>query len=93
MNEKKRPMRMGKMAVGAAVAAGLHVAPLASEAAGAVSAPAMAPARDPNIAVQEEFDLARKSGTEEAWDLFIRRHPKHPLAAVAREELRKLGGK
>jgi hypothetical protein len=42
------------------------------------------PARDPNIAVQEEFELARKSGTIEAIDLFILRHPDDPLAEKAR---------
>jgi hypothetical protein len=46
------------------------------------------PARDPNIAVQEEFELARKSGTIEAIDLFILRHPDHPLAEKARRLLR-----
>lgn len=42
------------------------------------------PARDPNIAVQEEFELARKSGTIEAIQLFILRHPDDPLAEKAR---------
>ncbi|MEH2483572.1 hypothetical protein V1282_006929 [Nitrobacteraceae bacterium AZCC 2146] len=46
------------------------------------------PARDPKIAVQEEFELARKSGTVEALDLFIHRHPDDPLAEKARRLLR-----
>lgn len=53
---------------------------------------AAAPARDPDIAVQEEFDTARASGTVEAWELFIARHPEHPLATTARKELRRLTG-
>jgi hypothetical protein len=45
---------------------------------------AMAPARDPQIAVQEEFDAAARAGTLEAWDLFLARHPDNPLADRAR---------
>jgi hypothetical protein len=43
-------------------------------------------ARDGNIAIQEELDAARRKGSVEAYDLFIARHPDHPLATVAREE-------
>lgn len=46
--------------------------------------------RDPDIAVQEEFDAARARGTTEAWELFIARHGNHRLAAEARKELEKL---
>lgn len=46
--------------------------------------------RDPDIAVQEEFDIAQKRGTREAWELFIARHSDHRLAAEARKELAKL---
>ena len=42
--------------------------------------------RDGNIAVQEELDAARRAGAVEAYDLFIARHPDHPLAEVARRE-------
>jgi len=42
--------------------------------------------RDGNIAIQEELDRARRTGTIEAYDLFIARHPRHRLAAIAREE-------
>ena len=45
-----------------------------------------APARDPNIAVQEELDIARQAGTVAAYDFFIARHPNHALAQVARKE-------
>lgn len=50
----------------------------------------VAPARDGNIAIQEELDAARRAGTREAYDLFIARHPGHPLAAIARCERDKL---
>ncbi len=47
-------------------------------------------ARDGNIAIQEELDAARRAAAVEAYDLFIARHPEHPLAAIAREERRRL---
>lgn len=62
----------------------LLATPVASEAQGEPSE--MRRARDGNIAIQEELDAARRAGTVEAYDLFLARHPKHPLAAVAREE-------
>ena len=43
-------------------------------------------ARDGNIAIREELDAARRAATAEAYDLFIARHPHHPLAEVARQE-------
>jgi hypothetical protein len=46
----------------------------------------MPPARDGNIAIQEELDVARRAGTLEAYDLFLSRHPDHPLAQIARRE-------
>lgn len=49
-------------------------------------APPAAPARDGNIAIAQELDAARKAGTIAAYDLFIARHPGHPLEAVARRE-------
>jgi hypothetical protein len=42
--------------------------------------------RDPDIAVQEELDAARRARTVAAYDLFIARHGDHPLAAIARRE-------
>ena len=42
--------------------------------------------RDGNVAIREELDAARRAGTPEAYDLFLRRHPGHPLAEVARRE-------
>ena len=47
-------------------------------------------ARDGNIAIQEELDAARRAATVEAYDLFIARHPDHPLAKVANEERKRL---
>lgn len=48
------------------------------------------PARDGNIAIREELDSARRAGTIAAYDLFIARHPQHPLAEEARAERAKL---
>jgi len=44
------------------------------------------PARDGNIAIAQELEAARRAGTAEAYDLFIARHPAHPLSAIARRE-------
>jgi hypothetical protein len=54
------------------------------------------PARDGNIAILEELESARKERTIAAYDLFIARHPNHPLAATAkceRTHLLKAGSK
>lgn len=48
--------------------------------------PPLAGARDGQVAVQEQFDAARKAGTVEAWDLFIRRYPDNPLTEQAKAE-------
>jgi len=50
----------------------------------------IAPARDGNIAIREELDAARKAATVAAYDLFIARHPGHPLETMAREERERL---
>lgn len=42
--------------------------------------------RDGDVAIQEELDAARRQRTVAAYDLFIARHPDHPLAAAARKE-------
>ena len=67
----------------AATAAAACVPPSPSE--GNAMPTSIAP-RDGNIAIQEELDAARRVGTLEAYDLFIARHPRHPLAATARDE-------
>jgi len=53
----------------------------------------MPPARNPAIAVAEEYDFARRRGTADALELFIARHPDSELANRARSELRQLKDK
>ena len=48
------------------------------------------PARDPKIAVEEEYQIARQRGTAQALELFIARHPDDPLAEKARADLRRM---
>lgn len=48
--------------------------------------------RNARIAIEEEYALARKRGTAEALELFIRRHPDGPLAEAARVQLQSLRG-
>ena len=50
----------------------------------------MPPARDPQLAVEEEYQMARRQNTLQALELFIARHPDNPLAAKARADLRAL---
>jgi hypothetical protein len=57
-----------------------------------ISAAETAPARDGNIAVQEELEAARKARTVEAYELFLARHPRHPLSDTARHELERIQG-
>jgi hypothetical protein len=52
--------------------------------------PTMPPARNPDVAVAEEYEIARRSGTTEALELFIARHPDSALADRARSELRQI---
>jgi len=61
-----------------------------SNAAHKGGGPGMRPARDGNIAIQQELDAARRAGTLAEYDLFIARHPQHPLATIARAERRRL---
>ena len=53
-------------------------------------APSMPMARDPSVAVAEEYEAARRKGTREALELFIARHSDDPLAEQARAELKRL---
>ena len=48
------------------------------------------PARNPDIAVGEEYQIALRQGTPQALELFIARHPDHPLAEQARADLKRL---
>ena len=50
------------------------------------------PPRDGDVAIREELDAARRAGTRAALDLFIARHPRHPLADIARRERERLAG-
>jgi len=50
----------------------------------------MPPARDPQLAVEEEYQMARRQNTVQSLELFIARHPDSPLAARARADLRSL---
>jgi hypothetical protein len=52
--------------------------------------PPAAPARPGDVAIAEELEAARAQGTAAAYELFIVRHPDHPLAAQARRELERL---
>lgn len=52
--------------------------------------PAMPVARDPEIAVAEEYEAARRKGTREALELFIARHGDNSLAQNARVQLKRL---
>jgi hypothetical protein len=47
-------------------------------------------ARDPKIAVEEEYRIALQHGAAAALELFIARHPDDPLAEKARADLRRL---
>jgi hypothetical protein len=47
-------------------------------------------ARDPAVAVAEEYEAARRKGTREALELFMARHSDDPLAEQARAEVKRL---
>jgi hypothetical protein len=80
------------LAGAACLAASLSGATLARDLAMAQAprSPIAAPARDGNIAIEQELDAARRAGTREAYDLFIARHPDHLLARTARQERERL---
>ena len=48
------------------------------------------PARDPEVAVAEEYQAARQRGTAQALQLFIARHPDSAYAEKARAKLRRM---
>jgi hypothetical protein len=62
----------------------------ASDSPSDTRANSVPPARDPKIAVEEEYQMARQAGTAQALELFIARHPDSPLAEKARTDLRGL---
>ena len=51
----------------------------------------MARPSDPEKAVQAEYENLKSKGTREALELFIARHPEHPLAEQARDDIERLG--
>jgi hypothetical protein len=75
---------LGIVAVGQAIMG--EPASWPSEALGGFAAvpSVMAPYRDPEIAIEEEFEYLRRRGSVEAMDLFIARHPGHPLTDRAK---------
>ena len=48
------------------------------------------PARDGNLAIIEEFVYLERQNTIEAMELFIARHPDHPLVEKAQQVIRRL---
>jgi len=69
----------------APVSSNMSDTPQKTEKAGATTSDDnMAPARDGNIAIMEEFEAAKKKNTIVAYDLFIARHPNHDLAVKAK---------
>ena len=50
------------------------------------------PARPGDVAIYEELVAARATRRPAAYELFIARHPSHPLARIARAELNVLRG-
>jgi hypothetical protein len=62
----------------------------ADELNNAARANSMPPARDPDAAVAEEYQAAQRTGTAEAFELFIARHTDCALAETARGDLRRL---
>ncbi|AWM02461.1 hypothetical protein [Bradyrhizobium amphicarpaeae] len=62
----------------------------ADDSGKAAHAPTMPMARDPAVAVAEEYEAARRKGTRQALELFIARHGDDPLAEKVRAELKRL---
>jgi hypothetical protein len=52
----------------------------ANEIANGGRASSLPPPRDPSVALAEEYEFARRTGTAEALELFIARHNGDPLA-------------
>ena len=88
---------IGKILGTQLVTNGLAAALLAAATSGGAMTPnkqdEIIRARDGNIAIQQELDAARKAATLEAYDLFIARHPQHPLAVIARRERAELAAR
>lgn len=50
----------------------------------------MPPPPDPDAAIRSEFKMIEKKGTKEDYERFIRRHPLHPLARIAKQRAEQL---
>jgi len=74
-------------------AAAVASASLGSATENSMKSQQIAPARDGDTAIHEELCAARGKGTVEAYDLFIARHPAHPLAEVAKKERMQLSSR
>jgi hypothetical protein len=78
-----------------AAAIGLALVATVAAAAPDVAPPArrstdLPPPRDGDVAVRQELEAARRARTLAAYDLFIARHPGHPLIETARRERARL---
>lgn len=66
---------------------GVAFALAASPAAAGGRSGGMQPPGDPDLAVEAEYKILSGKGTRAALELFIARHPDHPLAERARRAL------
>ena len=78
--DSDRPLQKGHLSMAKAIASDAKPGTAAT----------MPPARDPKLAVEEEYQMARRLNTVQSLELFIARHPDDPLAAKARADLRSL---
>ena len=99
-NTPPKPVAAMKHLPALALASGLLLSAVPALGPAIMKGPAMAQTprhsnpmplpRDGDVAIREELEAARRSGTREAYDTFIARHPQHALAATARQERDKL---
>ncbi|MBR1233904.1 hypothetical protein [Bradyrhizobium sp. AUGA SZCCT0182] len=82
LSDSDRMLQKGHFSMAKAVAS--------NEKLGTATKSTTPPARDPKLAVEEEYQLARRLNTVQSLELFIARHPDDPLAAKARADLRRL---
>lgn len=79
-------MPIGKTSVLLAACAAMVSTAAAGERAGG-----MRPPGDPEKAVESEYAALAARGTREALELFIARHPDHPLSERARAAIERMG--
>lgn len=56
--------------------------------AAATSGIAMQKPPEPDKAIQSEFRMIEQQGTKDAYELFIQRHPSHPLSKIAKARIK-----